>query len=389
MDLRGKAAICGVGEVGPYRDPGGRTGVELMLEAARLAVRDAGLEPGEVDGLLVAPLLVGAPVTVPSMLAEYLGIRPRYLDIVDLGGATAAGMVWRAAAAIALGTARAVLCMTGDALDPQTFYTRGVRWMGLPPPEFERPYGPMGANSGYAMIAMRHAYEYGTTDRQRAKVAVDQRRNACANPRALFYGRPITIEDVLASPLIVDPLHLLEIVMPCSGAIAFVVAAPEVARSGPHPPVYLLGFGEKVTHNLPSHAPSLTTSPIVYTAKRAFEMAGVTPRDIQLVSVYDCYTITVLITLEDAGFCPKGRGGPFVEEHDLTYKGDFPVNTHGGQLSYGQAGLAGGATHIIEAVYQVRGEAGERQVKGCGLAFVQGNGGILAEEVSLILGRER
>jgi acetyl-CoA acetyltransferase len=388
MQLRGRAAISGVGEVGPLREAGGRTAVELMLEAGRLALLDGGLEPEEVEGLLVAPLLVGAPVTLASMLAEYLGLRPSYADIVDLGGATAAGMVWRAAAAIASGSAQAVLCLTGDVVDPQAFYTRGVRWFGLPAPEFERPYGPMGANSGYAMIAMRHAHEYGTTDRQRAKVAVDQRHNACANPRALFYGRPITVEEVLESPLVVDPLHRLEIVMPCSGAIAFVVAGPEVARSGPHPPVYLLGFGEKVTHSLPSHAPSLTTSPIVYTAKRAFEMAGVGPGDIDLVSVYDCYTITVIVTLEDAGFCPKGRGGPFVEEHDLTYRGDLPVNTHGGQLSYGQPGLAGGASHVIEAVYQLRGEAGERQVQGCQLAFVQGNGGIMSEEVSLILGRE-
>lgn len=388
MDLRGKAVICGVGEVGPFRDPAGRTAIDLMLEAGRLAMVDARLEPSEVDGLLVAPLLVGAPVTLPSMLAEYMGVQPRYADIVDLGGATAAGMVWRAAAAIASGGARAVLCLTGDAVDPKAFYTRGVRWFGLPPPEFERPYGPMGANSGYAMIAMRHAYEYGTTDRQRAKVAADQRRNACTNPRAIFYGKPITEDNVLESPLIVDPLRLLEIVMPCSGAIAFVVASPEAARAAPHPPVYLLGFGEKVTHSLPSHAPSLTTSPIVYTARQAFEMAGAAPGDINLVSVYDCYTITVIITLEDAGFCPKGRGGPFVEEHDLTYRGDLPLNTHGGQLSYGQPGLAGGASHVLEAVYQLRGQAGERQVRECQLAFVQGNGGIMSEEVSLVLGRE-
>ncbi|GBD12353.1 hypothetical protein HRbin24_00360 [bacterium HR24] len=388
MDLRGRAAICGVGEVGPFREASDRTAVELMLEAGRLAMVDAGLEPAEVDGLLVAPLLVGAPVTLPSMLAEYLGLSPTYADIVDLGGATAAGMVWRAAAAVAAGAARAVLCLTGEAVDPESFYTRGVRWPGLPLPEFERPYGPMGANSGYAMIAMRHGYEYGTTDRQRAKVAVDQRQNACANPRALFYGRPITVDDVLESPVIVDPLHLLEIVMPCSGAIAFVVARPEVAREGLHPPVYLLGFGEKVTHSMPSHAPNLTTSAVAYTARRAFEMAGVEPQDIDLVSVYDCYTITVIVTLEDAGFCPKGRGGPFVEEHDLTYRGDFPVNTHGGQLSYGQPGLAGGASHVLEAVYQLRGEAGERQVRDCQLAFVQGNGGIMSEQVSLILGVE-
>jgi len=387
MDLKRKGVISGVGELAPMKNPGERTGIELMAEASRLAILDAGLEPREVDGLLVGPLLVGAPLLVPSMMAEYLGLQPRYLNLVDLGGATAAGMIWRAVCAIEAGQCQAVLCVTGDAVDPRTFYSRGIFWEGMPQREYERPYGPMVANSAYAMVAMRHAYEYGTTDHQRAKVAVDQRTNACANPKALFYGKPITVEDVLNSPLVVDPLHLLEIVMPCSGACAFVVTRPDLARHSPHPPVYLLGFGEKVTHQSLALAPSVTTSPIVETARQAFAMAGVTPRDVDLVSVYDCYTITVILTLEDAGFCEKGRGGPFVEEHDLTYKGDFPVNTHGGQLSFGQPGYAGGASHISEAVYQLRGEAGERQVPDCEIAFVQGNGGFLSEEVSLVLGR--
>ena len=386
MGARRIAAIIGVGEVPPTRTAEGRSGVELMLEAARAAVRDAQIEPGQIDGVLVAPLLVGAPVTVPSTISEYLGIRAAYADIVDLGGASAAGMVWRAAAAIEAGLATTVLCTLGDALDPKAFYQRTVRWDGLPAPEFERPYGPMGANSGYAMIAQRHAYEFGTTDEQRAKIAVDQRTNACATPQALFHGKPISIDDVLGSPRVVDPLHLLEIVMPCSGATALIVTSPDRATAGPHPPVYLMGAGEQVTHAIPASAASLTTSPIVESAARAFAMAGVTPAEIDLVSVYDCYTITVLITLEDAGFCVKGRGGPFVQEHDLTFRGDLPVNTHGGQLSFGQAGLAGGATHISEAVVQLRGQAGERQVRPCALAFVNGNGGIMGEQVSLILG---
>lgn len=387
MTLRKRAGIVGVGELKPMRDAGGRTAIDLMLEAARAAMLDANFEPKDVDGLLVGPLNIGAPVALPSIIAEYLGLRPTYADLVDLGGATAAGMVWRAAAAIEAGMAHAVLCMTGEVITPDSFYTRGVRWFGTPAPEFERPYGPMGANSGYAMIAARHAFEYGTTDRQRAKVAVDQRTNACANPNALFFGRPITIDDVLASPLIVDPLHLLEIVMPCSGAAAFVVSGMDRSGASSHAPVHLLGYGEKVTHSIPSQAPSITTSPIVYSAAKAFEIARVSPKEVDLVSVYDCYTITVLVTLEDAGFCPKGESGRFVEEHDLTYTGDFPVNTSGGQLSFGQPGLAGGASHVTEAVYQLRGEAGERQVKDCELAFVNGNGGIMSEEVSLVLGR--
>jgi acetyl-CoA acetyltransferase len=387
MPARPKTAIAGVGELAPTRRPDGRTSSDLIMAAAREAMLDAALKPADVDGLLVAPLMIGAPVTLPSIIAENLNLQPGYADVVDLGGATAAGMVWRASAAIEAGLARAVLCVLGDALDPQGFYQRGVRWPGTPAPEFERPYGPMGANSGYAMIAQRHAYEYGTTDEQRAKVAVDQRTNACMNPRALFFGKPITVEDVLASPLVVDPLHLLEITMPCSGATAILVTASELAAESGHAPVHVLGYGEKVTHSIPAHAPSLTTSPIAAAARGAFERAGVTPGEIDFVSVYDCYTITVLITLEDAGFCPKGQSGRFVQEHDLTYRGDFPVNTHGGQLSFGQAGLAGGATHVTEAVLQLRGDAGARQLQRCELAFVNGNGGTMSEQASLVLGR--
>jgi acetyl-CoA acetyltransferase len=230
-------------------------------------------------------------------------------------------------------------------------------------------------------------FEYGTTSRQLAKIAADQRTNACANPDALFFDQPITIDDVLNSPLVVDPLHLLEIVMPCTGGAAFVVVSPEAARQSPRPPVWLLGAAEYATHMMLSQAPDITTSPIAVTAPKAFQTAGVSPEDVDLVSVYDCYTITVLVTLEDAGFCSKGGGGPFVAEHDLTYRGDLPVNTHGGQLSFGQPGLAGGASHVTEAVRQLQGRAGSRQVPNCELAFVNGNGGVMSEQASLVLGR--
>jgi acetyl-CoA acetyltransferase len=245
----------------------------------------------------------------------------------------------------------------------------------------------MGVNSAYAMAARRHMHEFGTTSAQLAKIAVDQRTNAVANPMALYGDEPLTIDDVLSSRMIVDPLHLLEIVRPCSGGVAFVMVAPDIAGSGrPHPPAWLLGAGERIGHNAASFAPSLTTTPVAESAAHAFALAGVTPAEIDLVSAYDCYTIMVLLTLEDAGFCAKGEGGRFVEEHDLTYGGDFPVNTHGGQLSFGQAGIAGGASHVTEAVRQLRGEAGARQLRRCDLAFVNGNGGTMSEEVSLVLG---
>lgn len=360
----------------------------IVAEVARAAIEDAGLKKEDIDGLLTGASLSDFCLMWPSAIAEYLRIYPRYADVVDIGGASCTGMAWRAAAAIHAGLCNTVLCVVGDAWDVSRFYEKDLPFSSLEA-EFENPYGPMGANSGYALIAQRHMFEYGTKPAQLAKIAVDQRANACANPDALFYGKPITVEDVLRSPLVVDPIHLLEIVMPCTGGAAFVMTSSDRAKEGPHPPAYLLGAGECCTHTSITHAPSLTTSPVKVSAEAAFKMAGLTPQDMDLLSPYDCYTITVLITLEDAGFCPKGEGGRFVEETDLTYRGRLPLNTHGGQLSFGQPGLAGGMSHVIEAVRQLMRQAGERQVQDARLTFVNGNGGIMSEECSIILGREK
>jgi acetyl-CoA acetyltransferase len=389
MSLKRAAAITGIGEMKPTRTAEGKSTLDIWVDVSREAILDAGLAPSDVDGILVGPPIIEQAPMWPSVLGEYMGIHPRYENVVDLGGASPAGMVWRAAAAIDEGLCRAVLCVTGEASDVETFYTPRARrpTRQLPYREFDVPYGPMGVNSGYALLAQRHMFEYGTTSEQLARIAVDQRTNACANPEALFFGRPITSDDVLNSPLIVDPLHLLEIVMPCTGGAAIVVASPELAKESSQPPAWLLGAGEYSRGIVLSQYSSLTTSPIAVSAPKAFEMAGVIPSDIDLVSVYDCYTITVLITLEDAGFCAKGRGGPFVAERDMTYEGDLPLNTHGGQLSFGQPGLAGGMSHVTEAVRQLQGRAGKRQVESGDLAFVNGNGGIMSEEVSLVLGR--
>jgi acetyl-CoA C-acetyltransferase len=324
-----------------------------------------------------------AGMLYPASVAEVMGINPRMLNQVDIGGASPAGMVWRAAAAIQAGMCQAVLCVVGDL----------NKFGDQKPPvisvqrEFEAPYGNIGANCGYAMIANRHMYEYGTTAQQMAKVAVDQRRSAVKNPLATFNDRELTIDDVLNSRMIVDPLHLFEIVSPCSGGSAVVVASPEIARRTKHQPAWLLGAGEYSNHASITYAPSLTDSPVKVAAETAFKMAGVAHKDIDLVCPYDCYTITVIVTLEDAGFCKKGQGGAFVQEHDLSYAGDFPCNTHGGQLSFGQPGLGGGMSHVTEAVRQLMGRGGERQVKDARLAYVNGNGGIMSEQASLILER--
>ncbi len=395
MSLRGQAAIVGIAERKPTRFTEGETTLGMLAKVTMEAVADAGLEPGDVDGV-ITEAFAEVPSMVPAALVEYLGIDAAFAEIVDLGGATGAGMVVRAAAAIQAGLCETVVCHTGARIQKRGPATqrrsRGGAWAGRvrdrsPSFEFEAPFGGS-ANIGYAMVANRYAHEYGLTPEQRAKVAVAQRYNACHNEDALFYGKPITVRDVLDSPMIADPLRLLEIVMPCAGAAAVVVTSAERARTLRHPPAYVLGAGEHVTHKSLSYAPSLTDTAIKASADRAFEMAGVGRDDIDLASLYDCYTITVILTLEDAGFAAKGEGGAFVDAHDLRWDGDFPVNSHGGQLSFGQGGLAGGMSHVTEAARQIMGRAPGRQIPGCDLAFVNGNGGIMSEQVSLILGRD-
>ena len=387
MSLRGSAAIVGIGELPPLVDARGKTVLGMAAQVTAQALSDAGLNIGDIDGVLVAPDTIQSSLMWGGLVAEYLGIRPHYVDVVDLGGATAAGMVWRAAAAIKAGMCNSVLCLTSDLWDVEKFYANFIPRLSMEA-QFELPYGPMGANSGYALIARRHMHLYGTTPSQLAKVAVDQRVNACLNPDALYYNKPITIEDVLSSPLIVDPLHLLEIVKPCSGAGALIITARERAADCRSAPVHILGAGEYITHTSIVYSPEITISPIKESTRRAFAMAGLTPNDMDLVSLYDCYTITVIVSLEDAGFCEKGEGGPFVEQTDLTWRGKLPCNTHGGQLSWGQPGLAGGMSHITEAVRQLRGICGDRQVVNARVALVNGNGGIMSDQSTLILGRE-
>jgi acetyl-CoA C-acetyltransferase len=383
MSLKGTAAAIGIGELKPFKEPGDLTALAMMGTVAAEAIADAGLEKRDIDGFLVGVPFSDPGMIYPGVAAEVMGINPRMLNQVDIGGATAAGMIWRAAAAIHAGMCNAVLCLMADVnkVGDQRVPTVSVQR------EFELPYGNIGANCGYAMIAHRHMHEYGTTARQMAKVAVDQRRSALKNPLATFNERPLTIDEVLNSRMIVDPLHLYEIVSPVSGGAAVVVASAEIAKRSKHPPVWILGAGEYSNHSTITYAPSITTSPIVPAAEAAFAMAGLKPADMDFVCPYDCYTITVIVTLEDAGFCKKGQGGPFVMEHDLGYDGDFPCNTHGGQLSFGQAGLAGGMSHVTEAIRQLMGRGEGRQVKNAALGYVNGNGGIMSEQASLILER--
>ncbi|MFI5047247.1 MAG: thiolase family protein [Acidimicrobiia bacterium] len=381
--ISGRAAIAGIGELAPRRDTGEATTVELLSRVADLTVRDAGVPLRDVDGLVVHQIRSMSMGAVA--LVELLGLQVSFVDRVDHGGATGAAMIARAAMAVATGMCTTCLCLTATARRPGDAGPRVDDQS--PTAEFEEPYGGSGANYGYAMIARRYMHEFDVTPGQLAKIAVDQRANACANPDAIFHGKPITVDDVLASPVVVDPLHMLEIVMMTGGAAGVLVTTPERAAHLAQIPVPILGVGEHVSHWSATYAHDLTTSAVKPAADRAFAMAGVARSDIGLLSLYDCYTITVLLTLEDAGFCAKGAGGRFVEEHDLRWHGDRPLNTHGGQLSYGQSGIAGGMSHVTEAVRQLQGRAEGRAVDGLDLAFVHGNGGIMGEQVSLVLGR--
>ncbi len=392
------AAIAGLSEWTPQRiwdEP--MFTLEAMAKLAAETLDDARVEKGSVDGLVMGSV-TESPLFAPSAVAEYLNVSCNFGEVVDLGGATGCGMIWRAAAAIEAGVCETVLVLCPSVPPPprpdaqgdvgpmrMPAYLGGDAW-GSPQGLFDIPSGIAAATPSFAMVASRYMAQYGVEPETLAKIAVQERYNALANPKAIFRDRPITLQDVLSSRLVADPLHLLEIVMPCFGGAAVLVTTAERAAVGPHRPVYVSGFGEHVSHKNLTWAADLLETPIRVAAERAFRMAGVRRDAIDLASIYDCYTITVLLTIEDAGFCKKGQGGEFIDDHDLRYDaGDWPLNTHGGQLGAGQPGMAGGLSHATEAVLQLMGRAGKRQIQGANLAYVNGTGGMLAEQVALIL----
>ncbi|OBK93321.1 transporter [Mycobacterium asiaticum] len=395
--LRGEAAIIGIAELPAERRQSRPPSFTLDQYAllAKLVIEDAGVDPSVVNGLSTHGI-AESDMFAPATLSEYLGIPLDFGDRVDLGGATAAGMVWRAAAAIELGICAAVLAVVPGSLEIPRSAGRPARtlgWYGAssnnygsPQAEFEIPYGNVGQNAPYAQIAQCYAAEYGYDAAALASIAVQQRVNACAHPGAVFHGRSITVDDVLNSPVIADPIHMLETVMRVQGGTAVLIGNGDVARRGRHRPVWIKGFGEHIRFKTPTYADDLLHTPIARAADTAFAMSGLDRSDVDVASIYDCYTITVLMTLEDAGFCGKGMGMSWLTQRDLTFRGDFPLNTAGGQLSYGQAGMAGGMHHVVDAARQIMGRAGDAQVRECDTAFVSGTGGIMSEQVALVLG---
>jgi Acetyl-CoA acetyltransferase len=400
MGLAGNAAIVGAAQYKPekYQTAPQMFHLEQVADLAHKALQDAGLHKDDLDGLVInGPQFHEASVFVPAMAAEYLGIEVNFAEVVDLGGCTAVAQIWRAAAAIEMGLCQAVLCVIPARMAPMApnedpaWMAQAMRYgghstaFGAPEAEFDLPYGHMGQNSGYAMIAQRYAEQYGYDQAAMAKIAVDQRFNAQYHQDAIFRGKDLTIEEVLASRMVADPLHVLEIVMPVAGGAAVIVASKELAAKAKKRPAFVTGFGERLSFKSPSYAKEMTVTPVAEAAKRAFGMAGLSPKDMHAAQIYDCYTITVLLSLEDAGFVPKGEGQRFIKEHNLTFKGDFPLNTHGGQLSFGQAASAGGFSQVIEAFDQISNSAQERQLKGCDNVFVSGTGGVMSEQGALIL----
>ncbi len=363
-----------------------KTRFQLQAQAITRALDDAGLELGDVDGLATNGL---ARFSVSSM-AEYLGIYPRWTDSTFSGGSSYELFVGHAAQAIALGTAEVVVVAYGsDQRSARRRRAGGVMEPADPEAQFEAPYGPLSPISMYALVAARYMHESGTTPEQLAEVAVAAREWALLNRMAYRYGSgPLTADEVLASPMISSPLHALDCCLITDGGGAVVLTSLERARSLAKPPVRLLGFGETTTHMSLSQMPDLTMPGAAASGRTALGAAGVSPDDIDVVQVYDSFTITVLLTLEALGFCRRGDAGDFVGDGRTRPGGSFPLNTSGGGLSYCHPGMFG-IFLVIEAVRQLRGEAGDRQVAGAELALAHGTGGIFSTHGTLVLGVDR
>ncbi len=378
-----RCAISGIGELKPTRRTDGVNTMDLLLKVSAEAAEDAGIEPGAIDGLLVGPQVGETPQHVPATVAEYFGMQPTMSNVVDLGGASGPGMIWRAAAAIEAGQCETVLCVLGNHRNPVAPRSPNRN----PAREFDTPFGASGANTSYALLMQAHMAEYACTPEDYALIAAGARENAQLNPMAIFHGQPASVEEVLASPMVASPLHLFEIVMPVAGGEAVIVTTAKRAAKGPHRPIELWGAGEKLTHRAVSQAPSLISGPLKPSMARALSQAGLGVKQMDFLSLYDCYTIMVAATIEDAGLCAPGEFGAWLRDNGgMGPLARQPINTHGGQLGFGQPDLAGGMTHVVEAVRQLRGDAEGRQIDNCNTALITGNGATMSEAVALVLG---
>ena len=384
-----KVAVVGVAlsDCGRVDDA---TPYTLHAQAARRALADAGLERRHVDGFASAGLGTLPPVEV----AEYLGLRPTWVDSTAVGGSTWEVMAAHAADAIAAGHADVVLLVYGSTAraDIKAGRRTGDLSFGARGPlQFEVPYGHT-LIAKYAMAARRHMVEHGTTIEQLAEVAVQARANAALNPDAMF-RTPVTVDDVLSGPVIADPFTKLHCCIRSDGGAAVVLAAEEYVRDCRTAPVWVLGTGEHVSHAAMSEWEDFTVSPASVSGRLAFGRAGVRAAEMDFAQIYDAFTYMTLVTLEDLGFCGKGEGGAFVEKGRLRVEGgELPVNTDGGGLSAQHPGMRG-LFLLVEAVRQLRGEAGARQVQARDgelprLGVASGTGGWFCSSGTVVLGRD-
>ena len=390
MSIKGKAYIAGIYEH-PTRLAKDISLAQLHAQSAKGALEDAGLTKDDVDGYFCAG---DAPGLGPMSMVEYMGLKPRHVDSTDTGGSSYVLHVGHAAEAIAAGKCKVALITLAGRPRAEGMATGTVPRSrgGTPTPDepFEFPYGPTVVNM-YAMCAMRHMHEFGTTSEQLAWIKVAASHHAQYNPHALLKD-VVTVEEVVNSPMISDPLHRLDCCVITDGGGAIVVVAPEIAAKLKRPKIKLLGSSEFIKTQMGGKV-DLTYSGARFTGKAAFEEAGVKPSDIKYASIYDSFTITVLMQLEDLGFCGKGEGGAFVADGNLiSGTGKLPFNTDGGGLCSNHPSNRGGLTKVLEAVRQLRGEAHPKvQVKNCDLAIAHGTGGSLGlrhGSATVILERE-
>ncbi|MBI2363407.1 MAG: thiolase family protein [Deltaproteobacteria bacterium] len=380
-NLSGKCAIVGMGETAVGKRPDATTN-SLHLEAIKACLEDAGIKASQVDGLLTNQPLNDSHRSYAVKLAHMAGINAGFATDLALGGATPIAMVQHAVMAIEAGMATTLMCVharkraTPDPTPGHSIRRGDEHW--------EEPWGHFAAAGGHAFAAQRHMYEYGTKSEDLAHIAVSTRKHASLNKNATL-RKPITIEDHQQSRMIVAPLHLLDCSLESDGGGAVLVTSVERARDFPKRPIAILGMGQHHPHFSLLDAPTLTTLGGKKSSEMAYRMAGLGPKDMDFAEIYDCFTITALITLEDYGFCAKGDGKDFVKDGRIGLGGELPLNTHGGLLS--QAHLEG-QLHITEAVKQLRGNEvePERQVANAKVGIVSGHGGSLAMHATLILG---
>lgn len=380
---RPRVAIIGAAE-SDYGVLPGRTELELHAQAATRALAEAGLGRDDVDGLFT---VTQEFLRHPSLtVAEYLGLRPTYEDSTAVGGSSFEVLVEHAMAALQSHRIDVALITYGSTMRSSSGRTLGTG-MAIPTSPYSQQYEePFGVNivSSYALAAQRHMYQYGTTSEQLAAIAVTMRNNAGRNPLAM-YQDPISVDDVLASRVVASPLHKLDCCVVSDGGGALVLVREDAVGSSIKPPVWVMGASHSNDHQIISQMPDLTRTAAAVTGPRAMSEAGITPGDVDLLMTYDSFTITVLLALEDLGFCAKGEGGKFAQAGELELTGSLPTNTDGGGLSSNHPGMRG-IFLVIESVRQLRGEAHGRQVPGASIAVANGVGGWLSSCATLVLG---